>query len=78
VVGQATVNFERAVFSVGEVVFDFATFSGGLVSFDLAVFSGGEVSFSEPWDWSRPPTFGFAGAPPTGVTLASSNPPVVF
>jgi hypothetical protein len=65
----ARVDFSGARFSGGEVNFEYARFSGGEVDFGGAQFSGGQVDFRDPSDWSCPPTFPWAGTPPSGVEL---------
>jgi Pentapeptide repeats (9 copies) len=58
------VYFGQAKFSGGAVDFDGAKFSGSKVLFHGAEFSGGTVEFSRSDDWSVPPVFPWADAPP--------------
>jgi Pentapeptide repeats (9 copies) len=63
------VSFRNAEFSGGDVYFDDARFSGSEVSFGGAQFTGGNVDLSSAGEWSFPPVYPWADAPPPGVKL---------
>jgi uncharacterized protein YjbI with pentapeptide repeats len=63
------VSFRVAEFSGSQVNFSGAHFSGGEVSFGGAQFTGGNVDLSGAGEWSFPPVYPWADAPPPGVEL---------
>jgi hypothetical protein len=84
VFGGGIVSFGYAEFSGGTIElgvvlsdgvcnFRRAEFSGSKIDFGGAEFSGSEVDFSNPNDWSIPPSFSWADAPPPGVKLPQNK-----